>query len=809
MSAHDHGVRTSRDHLVELAMDEIPGGTIMVFDTELRFLVTRGSALAKHGMRAENLEGRLVSEALAPARWAFYRPRFEAALAGRDTAIQVMSVDGTAVYQVRTAPLRDTEGRILGGVAISTDVSESVAANRRLAESEAQFRMLAENASDVVLRTNAAGIIDWVSPSTARVLGWTPQDLLGHITLEFIHPDDLAEVTRARASVYAGGVVNRHLARFRRSDGQYRWASVSGHPVPGDDGELESVVISIRDVHDETLARHAVAASERLFRTAMDASLVGMALTGLDGTFWVVNPALCRLLDRTEDWLLAHGADDVIHPEDLDRVRAVRAELATGAVGERVTEMRMLRADGAVLWTRRSGALIRAEDGTPDCLVLQWEDLTAEHHAQERLAYQAFHDPLTGLRNRAWMLDMLEGQLQAGDRETGSLGLLFIDLDDFKVVNDSLGHAVGDEVLCAVARRILRSLRPNDHAGRFGGDEFVVAVAGVSDRGQLDHVADRISRAVSEELLVAGHRVVPTVSMGIAIASPGMRPADLLRNTDAALYRAKAEGRKCWRFFDESMHARALSRLTMEEELRAAIAQGQFLVLFQPIVALADARVVGYEALVRWQHPCRGQLVPREFLAIAESAGLLVEIGDVVLHAVCRELSARPWLAAPVSINLGASQLARPGWASRMLSVLAEHGVSPSRITVDVAESDLLGLPEPARDELASLAAHGVGIQVDDFGTGMSSVRALRQLPLTGLKLDPSYVVDLGAEDRGAARTLVTGLARLVVGLDLLGIAEGIETPAQAAALAEEGWLYGQGYLFGRPGPLPDAPSYS
>lgn len=551
MTAQVVGMASLDRRRLALALDEIPGSSILVFDTDLRFLLARGSAMTRHGFDSGELEGRLAREVLAPDRWAFYHPRYEAALAGRSTSIQVTSPDGTKVYQVRTCPLREGDGRIVGGVAISTDVTDSVMAHRQLAESEATFRLLAENASDVVLRTDAAGVIDWVSPSVARVLGWETEEFLGHTTLEFVHPDELAWATRERARVYAGGRQPGTVLRLRCKSGQYRWMSLRSHSVPAADGTVAGVVVGLRDVHDETLARHALAASELLFRTAMKSSLVGMALTSLSADFQVVNPALCQLLGREESWMLERGADDVIHPQDVAAVRADRARLAAGEVDELITEMRLVRSDGATLWTRRSGALIRDQAGRPERLVLQWEDLTGHHHAQEQLAHRAFHDPLTGLRNRAWMLDMLEVDLAAADRDEGAEGLLFIDLDHFKAVNDSLGHVVGDEVLCEVAHRIAHSLRPNDHVGRFGGDEFVVLVSGVRDRHQLEQVAARISDAVSQQFHVHGHPLMPSVSIGMALARPGMRPVDLLRDADAALYQAKADGRKCWRFFDK------------------------------------------------------------------------------------------------------------------------------------------------------------------------------------------------------------------------------------------------------------------
>lgn len=413
--------------LVRKALDAIPGASILVLDTHMRYLLVRGAALAKNGFRSQDLEGQLASEALAPARWDFYRPSYEAALAGVSSSLQVVSPDGNSHYEVRTSPLRDQSGAIIGAIAISTDVTDAVTAQR------------------------------------------------------------------------------------------------------------------------------AVAASEKLFRTALESSPVGMALTSLDAHFRVVNPALCTLLGRDREWLLQRSADDVIHPDDLGEVREGRAALAIGATELLVTKMRLVRADGAAVWTKRHGALIRDSAGQPDFLVLQWVDLTAEHEAQERLAYQAFHDPLTGLHNRAWILESLEADLAGSERSGTHLGLLFIDLDGLKGINDSLGHGVGDLVLTAVAHRIKDSLRPDDQVGRIGGDEFVALVPRVVDRAQLEKVAHRIATAVRTEVLVTGHRVVPTVSIGIGVAAAGMNPSDLLRVADAALYRAKSEGRDCWRFVDEVM----------------------------------------------------------------------------------------------------------------------------------------------------------------------------------------------------------------------------------------------------------------
>jgi diguanylate cyclase (GGDEF)-like protein len=434
--------------------------------------------------------------------------------------------------------------------------------------------------------------------------------------------------------------------------------------------------------------------------------------------------------------------------------------------------------------------------------MVQVEDITAEHEAQEALAYQAFHDPLTGLHNRAWILDILAVDLRAAKRLGHPVVALFVDLDNFKVVNDSLGHAAGDEVLATVADRIVAGLRPGDRVGRFGGDEFVIVVQDVQDVLEVERCAERVSASIAVDLQVRGHRIVPTASIGIATSTPTSTPESLLRDADSALSRAKANGRASWHFFDEAMHAQALARLTVEDELRDAITRSQFVVYYQPIVALADAHVVGHEALVRWAHPTRGLLSPADFLDVAEDTGLITTIGAQVLDSVCAMLAARPDLPGPISVNVSAVQLAAPSWLRVVRDTLAAHRVDPARIVIEVTETSILSLVDSARASLETLRGLGVGIHVDDFGTGYSSIAVLRDLPVTGVKLDLRFVHDLTTGD-SQANALAHGLSGLVEGMHLIGIAEGIETKMQADILRAQGWECGQGYYFGRPAAHP------
>ena len=570
-------------------------------------------------------------------------------------------------------------------------------------------------------------------------------------------------------------------------------------------GKVLGVFAAARDVTAQKQAAESarrLTAAEDLVHTLMAFGSIGIALTELDGRFRVVNRSLCDLLEYDEAWFLAHRIEDVVHPDDVEGLLLRRARLLTGSTDMLVASQRLVRSDGTSVWVRRVAVPIPGGDGQPDMLMVQMEDITAEHEANEALTYQAFHDTLTGLHNRAWILDMLEVDLRAAKRLGTRLGAMFVDLDNFKVVNDSLGHAAGDEVLAAVSQRIVAALRPGDRVGRFGGDEFVIVLAEMQDIVDVERCADRVSSSIAADLLVQGHRIVPTASIGIAVSTSTSTPDSLLRDTDSALFRAKAAGRACWQFFDDAMHAQALARLTVEDQLRDAIHRREFVVEYQPIVALADNSLVGHEALVRWAHPVRGLLSPTEFLDVAEDTGLITAIGAQVLDHACATLAECPALAGTISVNVSAVQLSAPDWLNSVKETLTRHQVDPTRIVIEVTETAVLNLIESTRRALTSLRELGVGIHIDDFGTGCSSISVLRDLPVTGVKLDLRFVHDLTTGD-SHDNALAQGLSGLLKGLHLTGIAEGIETQTQAETLLAQGWECGQGYYFGSPGPMP------
>ncbi|PXA68229.1 sensor domain-containing protein [Cryobacterium arcticum] len=702
-------------------------------------------------------------------------------------------------YDVRVSPL----GR--GASVHLRDVTSQHLAQRAEHESHQRYRLLAENASDVVVMVDQDDRLVWVSPSAEELLGWRPDELVLRTPMELVHPDDLSELMTTRDD-FVDGLLLLAPFRLRRKDGQYRWVSASIREVRDADTTLVARVVSVRDVHEETLARQALEASEKMFRAVLTSSSTGMILCDPIGRIQVVNAALCRILQRDEAWLLTRSTDDLVHPDDLPGLQDARRRTLEPGGTPPIIEMRLIRADGTVIWARRSASVIRDAAGAPTRLVVQLEDVTAEHDAREELRFQAFNDRLTGMPNRAWILNALESDISDAHRTQGAVGVLFIDLDNFKLINDSLGHVAGDEVLTEIAERMMAAMRPQDRVGRFGGDEFVVVVPHVTSPDEVERVAATIAATLGTELTIHGHRIVPTVSIGIALSTPESTAASLLRDTDSALFRAKKSGRARWQFFDATMHSQAMTRLTLEDEIRTSLAAGDFVVHYQPVVTLADRAVVGHEALVRWQHPQRGLVSPAEFLPVAEESGLILGIGRAVLAQVCTVLAGHPDAPGTISVNVSAVELARDDWAQLFTATVERHGVDPARLVVEVTETAVLALGTVTVANLVAVRDLGVGLHVDDFGTGFSSISLLRDLPVTGLKLDASFVADLGdplSEDGRGAHALAAGLAGLVSHLGLAGVAEGVETEAQAEALRGQGWSHGQGYLFGRPAPWP------
>lgn len=495
----------------------------------------------------EALRGVHIRELLGDELFARNFPYMERALAGQAQTFDRTLVDTAGVQRHTQASYlpRVVDGEVVGFFVLVADTTQKVEAVRAAAESEAKFRLLAENATDVVCQIGPQSLVSWISPSSASVLGWRPEQLLGTRPRTLVYPADVVELDARRQLVLSGAEVPPFELRIRRADESYTWMSVRARPIM-ESGTVVGVIAGLRDVHEEVMARQALARSERLFRLAMDGSPQPMAVVGITDLCWQqVNARLCDLVGRDTDWLLRHTVGDVLHPDDVGEHLADTQRLLAGDADTIEAERRILRPDGSIVWAACSLSLLRDGQGEPLFYVAHLKDITADRARREQLTRLANEDELTGLSNRRTVKDRLADAL-AAPQPSGVTGVFFCDLDGLKAINDNYGHLAGDHVIKHVAARISSVIRSTDLAARIGGDEFVVLAPGMPSADAAKALADKIHRAVRTPLRLVDDDVpefTPTISIGLVLARPGEGADALLERADAALYDAKDLGR--------------------------------------------------------------------------------------------------------------------------------------------------------------------------------------------------------------------------------------------------------------------------
>ena len=660
---------------------------------------------------------------------------------------------------------------------------------------------LAHTQADFVVRLSPSGRLLAASGNVADVLGWD---------LAVCARDGIVAALGSAAARAAMASLQAQTLATGSSRATVQLASLTG-PVWLDiavcqlDEPGHPLLASARDITTDLAATSALAESERQWRVAFEHSPLAGALIGPDAAVLLANEAMATLLGRPLHELGHLTLADLGVTESWSTWQQWWCELVTGVVGEHAADGRIRTRDGDLLWVRISAAGVPTT--RPDerrNVIVQMEDVTERREAELSLADRALHDGLTGLPNRFLTRQWLASALE--DHPGQAVGVLYCDLDRFKVVNDSLGHGAGDALLLQVGSRLRAALAPAHLVGRVGGDEFVVVVEGVLDDADLDRVAFELAASldVPFELVVgqgSQHHAM-SLSLGGAIGRHPETADALLARADLALLRAKRQGRARFTPYDEAVDRVATREdLQLEDDLRGSVNADELRVHYQPVVDLRDLAVVGHEALMRWQHPTRGLLLPAQFLDLAESSGLIHQLGRWILGRSCRD-AARiadgrhegvPWVA----VNASPMQLARPGLAADVERALEVSGLPAELLHVELTETALITASATLARELHQLAERGVRIVLDDFGTGYSSLSLLRQFPVHVVKIDRSFVAPL-LTDR-SAYAIVKAVIGMCHDLGLPTVAEGIEQREQLAALRELGCTHGQGFLFGRP----------
>src|SRR5215213_1325564 len=765
------------------------------------------------GYRAEEVVGQPVT-LLMPERYRElcvaglhrYLQTGEARVVGGTTELVGLRKDGSKF------PIEMSLGEILeDGEQLFTGVIRDITERKRtedaLREARDRFRSIFDHAPIGVAMVSLEGRYLQVNRSLCEILGYTEEELRALTWQEITHPDDLATSSAYARRIVEAEFPKYHLdKRFLHADGHTVWASLSVSLVRDAEDEPLYFICQIQDVSERKKVEKVIKVSEERFRSLVQYSSDIITILEADGTIRYVSPAVERITGYKPEEQVGTNAFASVHPDDREQALNTFAEVLKRPGLHPPQEFRVPHKDGSWRYLEHVVNNLVDDPAVRGVVVNSW-DVTERKALVEQLSYQAFHDLLTGLPNRALFMDRLQHALIRANRRGSKVAVLFIDLDNFKVINDSLGHKVGDQLLVAVAERLKTCLRPEDTAGRLGGDEFTILVENISSVGEVVQIAERIAETLQPPFALEDQEVFATASTGIALNSPAQeQAADLLRHADLAMYRAKRRGKARYEVFEPSMDAKALERLMLETGLRRALVRQQFRVHYQPIVALDNDKIAGVEALVRWEHPQRGLLLPEEFISIAEETGLIVRIGQWVLREAGKQ--AHIWQERypgtpplTISVNLSTREFFHP---KLVAEVLDESEIDPASLQLEITEGAMRSNGTSSTDRtLRNLKRMGVQLAIDDFGLGYSSLSYLKRFPVDFLKIDRSFIAGLRGEPNGVSKDteITKAMIELTHALGLRVIAEGVETSEQLAQLRNMKCDFAQGNYFSEPLP--------
>ncbi len=684
-------------------------------------------------------------------------------------------------------------------------IAEHERAIGALTRSEARFRSLIETSSAGILLIGRQGTIRFANAAFSEMLGFHIADITGTSYFDLVDPEDLEDVRNCFAALVDGGEVAGRTEewRYRRQDGQCVWAAVNVAWTPDDSSQDTPCIVVVQDITAQRQAEAALTRERNFVDAVLDSEAALLLVLDREGCVIRWNRACSELTGYSFAEVRGKRVFDFLLTQEDSRTMRGWFDDPTGASVPAQHESIILQKDGTVRIVDWSNSVLHTPTGQTNYVVASGIDITERKRAEAVIRHQANYDALTGLPNRSLFLDRLSQAITATKRSGTLLAVMFIDLDRFKSVNDTLGHRAGDQLLAEAARRLETCLRSSDTVARLGGDEFTVVVSNLSDAADIETVARKILRELAIPYSLDGREEFITCSIGITLYPDDADSVEgLLRNADIAMYRAKDAGRNGFVLFQPEMNANAVKRRELERQLRQTLDESGFALHYQPIVESATGRMVGVEALLRWPHPDHGMVPPDVFIPIAEETGLIIPLGEWVLRTACAQAcrwDAEGLSGLGVSVNVSAMQCQQFDYPRLVTEVLRETGLSADRLTIEITESLMLNDERQANHRLHALREIGVHLSVDDFGTGYSSLSYLKRLPIDGLKIDRSFIMDITTDADDAV--VVDAIIALAKSFGIHVVAEGVETAEQLHFLRSRECAFAQGYLFSRPVP--------
>jgi diguanylate cyclase (GGDEF)-like protein/PAS domain S-box-containing protein len=721
------------------------------------------------------------------------------------TDVRVVLPDGIEkVFHTQGEVTADEHGKPIRVHGTLQDITQRKATEAALSLTEMRYREAQRIAKIGNWEWDLATNGSWWSEELYRILEEDPNEYPATFDnfLVKVHPDDRAALVEGQRNITAGPEAYPPAeTRLVFDDGREKIVEQLVQTRLDEHGQPVAVIGTIHDITERRMLEGRLRESEARYASTVQLAAVGIAHVDLAGRFAWSNRRLQEMLGYSEEELSALTTRQVSHAEDAHVTDPDRARLHAGEIDTMRVEKRYVRKDGTVFWVRITSALRRAGDGEPLYHISVIEDITGQKIAQERVHYLATHDELTGLANRALFGQVLDNAIEVAQRNERQCAVLFIDLDRFKIVNDSLGHEAGDQLLKEVAARLPRCVRRSDIVARLGGDEFVVLLDDIPDLAVASDVARKILSSVLAPVDIMGHECRITGSIGVAAYPLHARDAaTLMKHADTAMYLAKEEGKNNFQFYAADASPMSITHLVLESHLARALERREFSLQYQPRIDIATGTIKGTEALLRWWNPELGTVSPAQFIPLAEDTGLIVSIGKWVLKTACEQNVAWQRRGLPeivISVNLSPRQFRDPALLDDIAQVLRETGMTPNLLELEITESMIMHNVDLAAEKAAAIKQLGVRLAVDDFGTGYSSLSQLKRFPIDTLKIDRSFVRDIpeNADDRAITETIIS----LGKALNVTVVAEGVETAEQFEFLLAKACDEMQGFLFSKP----------